>query len=71
MLAIIQEKVNNPSPDDPFEPEIAAVILPSSLLLNTPLIGPAAAKERQSKVPRDRPGTYEEVSRFHPFKTRH
>ena len=25
MLAIIQEKVNNPSPDDPFEPEIAAV----------------------------------------------
>lgn len=25
MLAVIQEKVNNPSPDDPFEPEIAAV----------------------------------------------
>ena len=25
VLAIIQEKVNNPSPDDPFEPEIAAV----------------------------------------------
>lgn len=24
VLAIIQEKVNNPSPDDPFEPEIAA-----------------------------------------------
>lgn len=27
VLAIIQEKVNNPSPDDPFEPEIAAVSL--------------------------------------------
>lgn len=25
VLAIIQEKVNNPTPDDPFEPEIAAV----------------------------------------------
>ena len=25
VLAVIQEKVNNPSPDDPFEPEIAAV----------------------------------------------
>ena len=25
VLAIIQEKVNNPSADDPFEPEIAAV----------------------------------------------
>ncbi|TRM61832.1 UBC-like protein [Schizophyllum amplum] len=24
VLSIIQEKVNNPSPDDPFEPEIAA-----------------------------------------------
>jgi len=25
VLAVIQEKVNNPSPEDPFEPEIAAV----------------------------------------------
>jgi hypothetical protein len=25
VLVVIQEKVNNPSPDDPFEPEIAAV----------------------------------------------
>jgi ubiquitin-conjugating enzyme E2 D/E len=25
VLVIIQEKLNNPSPDDPFEPEIAAV----------------------------------------------
>jgi hypothetical protein len=25
VLAVIQEKLNNPSPDDPFEPEIAAV----------------------------------------------
>jgi hypothetical protein len=25
VLAVIQEKVNNPSPDDPFEPDIAAV----------------------------------------------
>ncbi|GBE82622.1 ubiquitin-conjugating enzyme [Sparassis latifolia] len=24
VLAVIQEKVNNPSPDDPFEPDIAA-----------------------------------------------
>ncbi|KAH9926119.1 ubiquitin-conjugating enzyme [Fomitopsis serialis] len=24
VLAIIQEKVNNPSPDDPFEPDVAA-----------------------------------------------
>src|SRR5271170_5049902 len=27
VLSIIQEKVNNPSPDDPFEPDIAAVSL--------------------------------------------
>ncbi|KAJ7582845.1 ubiquitin-conjugating enzyme/RWD-like protein [Mycena floridula] len=26
VLAIIQEKVNNPSPDDPFEPDIAALL---------------------------------------------
>jgi ubiquitin-conjugating enzyme E2 D/E len=26
VLSIIQEKVNNPTPDDPFEPEIAAVM---------------------------------------------
>ncbi|KAF7304656.1 Ubiquitin-conjugating enzyme [Mycena kentingensis (nom. inval.)] len=26
ILSIIQEKVNNPSPDDPFEPDIAAVL---------------------------------------------
>ncbi|KIM80800.1 hypothetical protein PILCRDRAFT_822077 [Piloderma croceum F 1598] len=26
VLAIVQEKVNNPSPDDPFEPDIAAVL---------------------------------------------
>ncbi|KAF8652683.1 hypothetical protein AX16_004188 [Volvariella volvacea WC 439] len=26
VLAIIQEKVNNPSPEDPFEPEIAALL---------------------------------------------
>ncbi|GJE98133.1 ubiquitin-conjugating enzyme [Phanerochaete sordida] len=26
VLAIIQEKVNNPSPDDPFEPDIAALM---------------------------------------------
>lgn len=26
VLAIIQEKVNNPSPDDPFEPDIAAIL---------------------------------------------
>jgi hypothetical protein len=25
VLAIIQEKVNNPTPDDPFEPDVAAV----------------------------------------------
>jgi hypothetical protein len=25
VLAIVQEKLNNPSPDDPFEPEIASV----------------------------------------------
>jgi hypothetical protein len=45
VLAIIQEKVNNPSPDDPFEPEIAAVkpslVLPSGI----PLIAFAAIKE--------------------------
>ena len=33
VLSIIQEKVNNPSPDDPFEPDIAAVILYMSRLL--------------------------------------
>ena len=32
VLSIIQEKVNNPSPDDPFEPDIAAVILYMSCL---------------------------------------
>lgn len=26
VLNIIQEKVNNPSPDDPFEPEIASIL---------------------------------------------
>jgi len=26
VLSIIQEKVNNPSPDDPFEPDIAALL---------------------------------------------
>lgn len=26
VLAVIQEKVNNPSPDDPFEPDIAMVL---------------------------------------------
>jgi len=26
VLAVIQEKVNNPSPDDPFEPDIAAIL---------------------------------------------
>ncbi|KAM6500877.1 Ubiquitin-conjugating enzyme/RWD-like protein [Amanita muscaria] len=26
VLTIIQEKVNNPSPDDPFEPDIAAIM---------------------------------------------
>ncbi|KAJ8078708.1 hypothetical protein PM082_012991 [Marasmius tenuissimus] len=26
VLSIIQEKVNNPSPDDPYEPEIAALL---------------------------------------------
>jgi hypothetical protein len=25
VLSVIQEKVNNPSADDPFEPDIAAV----------------------------------------------
>jgi len=25
VLSVVQEKVNNPSADDPFEPEIAAV----------------------------------------------
>ena len=25
VLSTIQDKLNNPSPDDPFEPEIAAV----------------------------------------------
>jgi serine/arginine repetitive matrix protein 2 len=35
VLAIIQEKVNNPSPDDPFEPEIAAVCSDSPIELTT------------------------------------
>jgi ubiquitin-conjugating enzyme E2 D/E len=26
VLAVVQEKVNNPSPDDPFEPDIAALL---------------------------------------------
>ena len=29
VLSVIQEKVNNPSADDPFEPEIAAVSTPA------------------------------------------
>ena len=33
VLSTIQDKLNNPSPDDPFEPDIAAVSLPQSLLL--------------------------------------
>jgi hypothetical protein len=35
VLAVIQEKLNNPSPDDPFEPDIAAVRLVSYGLLPT------------------------------------
>ena len=38
VLSIIQEKVNNPSPDDPFEPDIAAVIPYMSCLLVQALI---------------------------------
>ena len=37
MLAVIQEKVNNPSSDDPFEPDIAAVsILVMNVIVGTP-----------------------------------
>ncbi|KAG2041774.1 ubiquitin-conjugating enzyme/RWD-like protein [Suillus americanus] len=43
VLAVIQEKVNNPSPDDPFEPEIAA------LLKNDKAKFLAAAKEYTKK----------------------
>ena len=32
VLSTIQDKLNNPSPDDPFEPDIAAVSLLQSLL---------------------------------------
>lgn len=35
VLSIIQEKVNNPSPDDPFEPDIAAVIPYMSCLFDS------------------------------------
>jgi hypothetical protein len=50
VLAIIQEKVNNPSPDDPFEPEIAAV-RGFGLLLLPGLSVDAVAEERQGQVP--------------------
>jgi ubiquitin-protein ligase len=43
VLAIIQEKVNNPSPDDPFEPDIAAQ------LKNEPTKFQATAKEWTKK----------------------
>jgi len=37
VLAVIQEKVNNPSSDDPFEPDIAAVsILVMNVIVGTP-----------------------------------
>jgi hypothetical protein len=36
VLAVIQEKVNNPSSDDPFEPDIAAV----SILVMNVIVGP-------------------------------
>ena len=32
VLSVIQEKVNNPSADDPFEPEIAAVSQEKSVI---------------------------------------
>ncbi|KAF5330729.1 hypothetical protein D9619_005573 [Psilocybe cf. subviscida] len=43
VLVIIQEKLNNPSPDDPFEPDIAA------LLKNEPAKFQATAKEWTKK----------------------
>jgi hypothetical protein len=33
VLSVVQEKLNNPSPEDPFEPDIAAVGIPP----NSPL----------------------------------
>lgn len=36
VLAVIQEKVNNPSPDDPYEPQIAAVRRFFSSFFNIP-----------------------------------
>ena len=45
VLSIIQEKVNNPSPDDPFEPDIAAVILYMSCILILVLIDLASCSK--------------------------
>ena len=63
VLATIVDKVNNPSPDDPFEPDIAAVSTHArcSVCWLNGLIWSAADEERRSQVPRDREGVDEEV----------
>ena len=65
VLSVIQEKVNNPSADDPFEPEIAGVSREKSMVGITYLINiyTTAIKERQSSVLDHCKRMDEEVSR--------
>jgi len=44
VLAVIQEKVNNPSAEDPFEPDIAAVRV---LVVNVSVVDPTDQRPEQ------------------------
>jgi hypothetical protein len=58
----IQDKLNNPSPEDPFEPDIAAVWDPC-LNLDSRCSQPfTAAQERRDQVPCYGQGVDQEVS---------
>lgn len=69
VLAIIQEKINNPSPDDPFEPDIAAVReLRLALSDHTAHCQSLATEERSCEVPGDGEGMDEEVNHVFMFR---
>lgn len=67
VLFIIQEKLNNPSPDDPYEPEIAAVSLEISIFPCFADCRSPASEERQEQVFGHGQGMDEEVSYFVPY----
>jgi hypothetical protein len=49
VLSIIQEKVNNPSPEDPFEPDIAAVMRLTVFNSSSSLTNPSFQQLKEDK----------------------